>query len=53
LEKLLDSFAIHDAETSELQAAKTFLRRCLQLIPENRASVKELIEDPWLADVQL
>lgn len=44
---------IEDSELGddvEVDAAVRFLRRCLQLNPEKRASAKELVDDPWLAE---
>ncbi|THV05659.1 kinase-like protein [Dendrothele bispora CBS 962.96] len=51
LEKLLKTFASVDTKEGDVEAAERFSRRCLQLVPEKRASAQELIEDPWLADV--
>ncbi|KAI9068928.1 kinase-like protein [Trametes sanguinea] len=42
-----------ELEEDEVFRVERFLRRCLQLIPEKRATAKELIEDPWLADVDV
>ena len=38
------------ADDAEVDAAVRFLRRCLQLNPEKRASARELVDDPWLAE---
>lgn len=35
----------------ERPAAEMFLRWCLQLVPEERATARELADDPWLADI--
>ncbi|KAG8721123.1 hypothetical protein FRC09_008385 [Ceratobasidium sp. 395] len=35
-------------DEQEVDAAVHFLRRCLRLQPESRATAKELAEDPWL-----
>ncbi|THH14064.1 hypothetical protein EW146_g6225 [Bondarzewia mesenterica] len=53
LDKLLHKFALFDPGSEDLKAAERFLRRCLRLIPEERAPARELIDDPWLVDVQL
>ncbi|KAH9912037.1 kinase-like domain-containing protein [Fomitopsis serialis] len=46
LRKLLESFS---ELGDEVDAAEAFLKRCLQLAPERRATAKELVDDPWLA----
>lgn len=34
------------------KAVATFIRRCLKLQPKQRATAKELLDDPWLnADI--
>lgn len=33
----------------DIDAAERFLKRCVQLSPERRATAKELVDDPWLA----
>ncbi|KAF5365363.1 hypothetical protein D9757_012129 [Collybiopsis confluens] len=53
LEKLLAEFASVDLGEDEIIAAGKFLRKCLRMIPEERASARELLRDPWLADVFL
>ena len=35
-------------DDAEVDAAVRFLRRCLQLNPAERASARELVDDPWL-----
>ncbi|KAI3603905.1 kinase-like protein [Moniliophthora roreri] len=50
LEELLAKFASIDLQEGNVEAATQFLRRCLQLNPEERASARELLEDPWLVD---
>lgn len=48
LRKLLEE----DGELSgdALDATERFLKGCLQLTPENRATATELLEDPWLSE---
>ena len=48
LRKLLEEDAGLDGE--ELDGAESFIRRCLQLTPEKRATATELLEDPWLSE---
>ncbi|KAG8703247.1 hypothetical protein FRC08_002990 [Ceratobasidium sp. 394] len=36
------------SDEKEVDEAYRFLKRCLQLQPENRATAKELADDPWL-----
>ncbi|OCH96308.1 kinase-like protein [Obba rivulosa] len=48
LRKLLETFS--ELGEEEVQSAERFVRRCLRLTPEERATTKELIDDPWLAD---
>jgi serine/threonine-protein kinase SRPK3 len=40
-----------DCGEQSVKACALFLRRCLRLVPEERPTARELIEDPWLADV--
>lgn len=47
LRELLVNYALFSDE-EDIDAAVVFLRRCLMLQPESRASAKELAEDPWL-----
>jgi len=35
----------------EASALAKIVERCLQLVPENRPSAKELLSDPWFDDV--
>lgn len=49
MRKLLETFSELE---EEMQPAENFLRRCLRLVPDDRATAKELIDDPWLADVR-
>ncbi|KAK7051372.1 hypothetical protein VNI00_004872 [Paramarasmius palmivorus] len=51
LDKLLNRFASVDLGEEQVQGAVRFLRRCLQLTPEERPSARELLEDPWLIGV--
>ena len=46
LRKLLTTFS--RLEEDDLDAAERFLRRCLCLSPDDRATAKELADDPWL-----
>lgn len=46
LRKLLQSFSELGDDTPR---AEEFLRRCLKLAPDKRATATELINDPWLA----
>ncbi|KAL1665700.1 kinase-like domain-containing protein [Schizophyllum commune] len=48
LRQLLDRFS--ELPEAEILPAERFLRRCLRLTPEERASAKDLIDDPWLAE---
>ncbi|KAL1681181.1 kinase-like domain-containing protein [Schizophyllum commune] len=48
LRKLLETFSELPAE--EIPLAESFLRRCLRLTPEERATAKDLLDDPWLVD---
>ncbi|KAI5899261.1 kinase-like protein [Schizophyllum commune H4-8] len=48
LRKLLEKFS--ELRVEEIPLAESFLRRCLRLTPEERATAKDLIDDPWLAD---
>ncbi|KAL1714120.1 hypothetical protein EV715DRAFT_174831, partial [Schizophyllum commune] len=48
LRKLLETFSELPAE--EVPLAESFLRRCLRLTPEERATAKDLLDDPWLVD---
>lgn len=50
--KLLERFSLIDDET-ERHMAEEFIHRCLRLTPEDRATVAQLIKDPWLEGVQL
>ncbi|KIY53354.1 kinase-like protein [Fistulina hepatica ATCC 64428] len=53
LRKLLEQFSHLGEGSEDLHAAERFLRRCLRLVPEERATAKDLVDDPWLADVDL
>ena len=48
LRKLLETFS--ELSEEDVEAAERFLRRCMRLTPEERATAKELVDDPWLAD---
>ncbi|KZT68525.1 kinase-like protein [Daedalea quercina L-15889] len=48
LRKLLES---ESQLGDEVDLAERFLRRCLQLTPEKRAVARELVDDPWLAEL--
>ncbi|KAI0707314.1 kinase-like domain-containing protein [Earliella scabrosa] len=48
LRKLLETFS--ELPEEDVEAAERFLRRCMRLTPEERATAKELVDDPWLAD---
>ncbi|KIK58567.1 hypothetical protein GYMLUDRAFT_45191 [Collybiopsis luxurians FD-317 M1] len=50
LEDLLANFSSVDLGKESVEAAGQFLRRCLRLIPEERAQARDLLEDPWLSD---
>ena len=47
LRKLLETFS--ELPEEDVEAAERFLRRCMRLTPEERATAKELVDDPWLA----
>ena len=47
LHKLLKTFS--ELAEEDIEPAERFLRRCLRLTPEERATAKELVDDPWLA----
>ncbi|KAI0651498.1 kinase-like domain-containing protein [Trametes meyenii] len=47
LRKLLESFS--ELSDEDVLLAERFLRRCLRLAPEERATAKDLIHDPWLS----
>jgi serine/threonine-protein kinase SRPK3 len=32
----------------EIEHAATFMHRCLRLDPKDRATARDLLEDPWL-----
>ncbi|KAA1475199.1 kinase-like protein [Dentipellis sp. KUC8613] len=51
LHKCLDMFAVYDPGADDIAVAEHFLRRCLHLSPEGRARARDLIDDPWLANV--
>ncbi|TFY65750.1 hypothetical protein EVG20_g5339 [Dentipellis fragilis] len=53
LHKCLDMFAVYDPGVDDIAVAEHFLRRCLHLSPEGRARARDLIDDPWLADVSV
>lgn len=48
LSKLLAEFS--ELSEGERAHAERFIRRCMRLKPEERATAKELVDDPWLAD---
>lgn len=48
LRKLLEKFS--ELPEADIQLAEQFLRRCMRLTPEERATAKELVDDPWLTD---
>ena len=48
---LEDRIAIDAPEDMEDKVEfASFLRRCLRLNPKDRATAKELLDDPWLAE---
>ncbi|KAK7051379.1 hypothetical protein VNI00_004879 [Paramarasmius palmivorus] len=51
LDQLLKECALVDLEEKDVVATARFVQRCLQLIPEERPSARELLEDPWLIGV--
>ncbi|KAI0824915.1 kinase-like domain-containing protein [Trametes gibbosa] len=47
LPRLLETFS--ELDRDDMQLAEHFLKRCLRLNPDERATAKELVDDPWLA----
>ncbi|KAG8723062.1 hypothetical protein FRC09_004895 [Ceratobasidium sp. 395] len=45
---LLTEFSLFPEQEEEIQDAVKFLKRCLRLRPEDRASARDLADDPWL-----
>ncbi|KAG8792081.1 hypothetical protein FRC12_007271 [Ceratobasidium sp. 428] len=45
---LLVEFTLFPEQEEEIGGAVMFLKRCLRLRPEDRASARDLAEDPWL-----
>lgn len=50
LETVIKELTELDGE--EFTSTAAFMRRCLDIVPEKRASAQELLSDPWLKDVQ-
>lgn len=50
LGRLLDELSFLEAGSEDARAAELFLRRCLRLVPEERATARELLSDSWLLD---
>jgi serine/threonine-protein kinase SRPK3 len=50
LEEFISKLALLKEDESAEDTAR-FLRRCLRLRPEDRATARELLDDPWLAGV--
>ncbi|KAF8650639.1 hypothetical protein AX16_005137 [Volvariella volvacea WC 439] len=49
-EILLEHYGATQTTDEERKSAAAFLARCLRLMPSNRATAEELLEDPWLRD---
>lgn len=47
IRRLLETFSLLQ-DPAEIDAAEHFILRCLCLVPEERATAKELADDPWL-----
>lgn len=46
---LREKFAAHDfIPRDEVDSAVAFMKRCLNVVPAKRATVRELLTDPWL-----
>ncbi|TFY50406.1 hypothetical protein EVJ58_g11061 [Rhodofomes roseus] len=48
LRRMLETYSELGSD-SEIEATERFMKRCLQLSPERRATARELVDDPWLA----
>ncbi|EUC56883.1 catalytic domain kinase [Rhizoctonia solani AG-3 Rhs1AP] len=49
LRKSFETFSKFADDEEEIDAVIKFLKRCLRLRPEDRATPRELVDDPWLA----
>ncbi|CAE6518844.1 unnamed protein product [Rhizoctonia solani] len=51
LRKMLATDSRFADDEEEVDATFKFLKRCLRLRPEDRATPKELVDDPWFASI--
>ncbi|KAG8681781.1 hypothetical protein FRC11_000684, partial [Ceratobasidium sp. 423] len=51
LRKILETDAEFADNEEDVDATFKFLKRCLRLRPEDRATPKELVDDPWFASI--
>lgn len=51
LRELLLELSKNNDDEREVDGAVRFLKRCMRLRPEDRASPKDLADDPWLVQL--